>query len=136
MSKDERRVFTESDARNTPAVKDPVKLDDNARASAALTRHVHPRYERQQQLNLDKALLRAPCVAFLATSQERIHQRLKISLLWYRLPCGRGVTIVDAQDFTVALKDGSSIGFISPVIHNCLSAAWHWLGSSRRAASV
>jgi len=52
------------------------------------------------------------------------------------LPCGRGVTIVDAQDFTVALKDGSSIGFISLVMHNRLSAAWHRLGSSRRVASV
>jgi hypothetical protein len=47
-----------------------------------------------------------------------------------------GVTIVDAQDLTVALKDGSLIGFISPVMHNRLSAAWHRLGSSRRAASV
>jgi len=46
------------------------------------------------------------------------------------------VTIVDAQDFTVALKDGSSIGFISLVMHNRLSAAWHRLGSSRRVASV
>jgi hypothetical protein len=49
---------------------------------------------------------------------------------------GMSVTIVDAQDFSVALKDGSSIGFISPVMHNRLSAAWHRLGSSRRAASV
>jgi len=61
---------------------------------------------------------------------------LRFLLLWYRLPRGIGVTIVDAQDFTVALKDGSSIGFISPVMHNRLSAAWHRLGSSSRASSV
>jgi hypothetical protein len=41
------------------------------------------------------------------------------------LPCGNGVTIVDAQDFTAALKDGSSIGFISPAVHNRLGAAGH-----------
>ena len=43
-----------------------------------------------------------------------------------------GVTIVDAQDFTVALKDGSSIGFISPVIHNRLSAGPAWTRQQQR----
>ena len=49
---------------------------------------------------------------------------------------GMSVTIVDAQDFSVALKDGSSIGFISPVMHNRLSAAWHRVGSSSGTSSV